>query len=211
MDSGDESEGSEEEPRRGRRAAHARSRPPKESRKDDSAGEPVDRRPLLARVNEVRAFSDILRLAPTLKSRSGQMQPKELAAAVTAAARVKFYDADVFQSGVLPAIRRYLVRSRTSFTADEATDILFGLGELNVYDEAIFGRVVESFAERKQELEDPVRRGRLLAALKKTGHKGDKELVDYLAQRAKAERYDAHLKEMNANSGPQIYYGGLRK
>jgi len=199
MDSGDESvvEASEEEER-------------VQQMKEERAGH-VDKRPLSVRIVEVHAFSDMLRLAPSVKSRASQMPPKELAAVVTAAARVKFYDAEVFQSGLLPAVRRHLKRNRNAFNADEAADLICGLAELNVYDQVIFSKVVEVFAERKQELEDPVRRGRLLAAFKRVSHQGDKDFIDYLAQRVKAERYEQYLREMQGQCGPQIYYGGLRK
>jgi len=178
---------------------------------DEEPAEQADKRPLSARIAGVHAFSDMLRLAPTLQGRASQMPPKDLAAAVTAAARVKFYDAEVFQSGMLPAVRRHLVRSRTAFCADEAADLICGLAELNVYDQVIFSQVAGLFADRKHELEDPSRRGRLLAAFKKTGHQGDEDFIDYLAQRVKAERYEQHLREIQGQSGPQIYYGGLRK
>jgi len=170
-----------------------------------------DHRPLPARVAEVRTFSDMLRLAPALQSRAPRMPPKELAAVVTAAARVRFYDAEVFQSGLLPTARRHLQRSKVSFGVDEAVDLITGLAELNVYDQPIFSKVVEVFAERKQDLEDPVRRVKLLTAFRAVGHQGDKDFIDYLAQREKAERYEQRLREMQGQSGPQIYYGGLRK
>lgn len=170
-----------------------------------------DQRPLSARVAEVRTFSDMLRLAPSLQNRAPRMPPKELAAVVTAAARVRFYDAEVFQHGLLPTARRHLQRSKGSFGVDEAVDLITGLAELNVYDKPIFSKVVEVFAERKQELEDPVRRVRLLAAFRAVDHQGDKDFIDYLAQREKAERYEQRLRELQGQSGPQIYYGGLRK
>jgi len=210
MDSGDEASSDEEERRQ-------RSSRPASNGTAAGGGEPSedrgeDQRRLSVRIADVRAFSDMLRLAPELQIRAPRMAPRELVAAVAAAARVRFYDAEVFQRGLLPAARRQLQSNRcSSLHADQAVDLICGLAELNVYDEAIFSRVVEVFAERKQDLEDPTRQGRLLAAFKKMGHQGDKDFLDYLAQRVKAGRYEQHLREIAQQSGPQIYYGGLRK
>lgn len=167
---------------------------------------------MTAKVAEVHAFADMVRLAPDILRRASRMPPKELSAVISAAARVKFYDADAFQGGLLPAARRHLQRSTSSFTADEAVDLIAGLAELNVYDQAIFSKVVEVFAgTRRSELEDPARRGRLLAAFKTVGHSGDEDFVEYLTRRNKLERYDSLLRASQGSNGPQIYYGGLRK
>jgi len=184
MDSGDESVSDEEERRQ--RSSRPGSNGTTAFGGEFSEDRGEDQRRLSVRIAEVRAFSDMIRLAPELQSRAPRMAPRELVAAVAAAARVRFYDA-------------------------EAVDLICGLAELNVYDEAIFSRVVEVFAERKQDLDDPTRQGRLLAAFKKMGHQGDKDFLDYLAQRVKAGRYEQHLREIQGQSGPQIYYGGLRK
>lgn len=209
MDSGDESISDEEERRQ---LSGPRSNGTAALSGEFSEDRGEDQRRLSVRIAEVRAFSDMLRLAPELQSRAPRMAPRELVAAVAAAARVRFYDAEVFQRGLLPAARRQLQGSRgSSLHSDQAVDLICGLAELNVYDEAIFSRVVEVFAERKQDLEDPTRQGRLLAAFKKMGHQGDKDFLDYLAQRVKAGRYEQHLRELQGQSGPQIYYGGLRK
>lgn len=170
-----------------------------------------DAKSLSARVADVRSFSDMVRLAQALQRGALRMPPKEISAAVVACARVKFYDAEVFQSGLLPAARRHLQRSNGAFSADDAVDLVHGLAELNVYDKAIFSKIVEGFAERKQELEDALRRGRLLAAYKKAGHEGDKDFIEYLTQRHKMDQYAKRLSEQQGSSGPLIYYGGLRK
>lgn len=172
----------------------------------------MDERTLPTKVAEVKVFADMVRLAPAIQRRAPRMPPKEISAVVTAAARVKFYDADAFQAGLLPAAKRHLQRSTSSFTADEAVDFIAGLAELNVYDKAIFSKVVEAFAgTRRNDLEDPSRRGRLLAAFKAVGHSGDEDFVSYLTQRSKLDRYDSLLRESQGSQGPQIYYGGLRK
>lgn len=210
MDSGDESISDEEERRQRSSRLGPNGTTTYSGERSEDRGE--DQRRLSVRIAEVRAFSDMLRLAPELQSRAPRMAPRELVAAVVAAARVRFYDAEVFQRGLLPAARRQLQGNRgSSLHADQAVDLICGLAELNVYDEAIFSRVVEVFAERKQDLEDSTRQGRLLAAFKKMGHQGDKDFLDYLAQRVKDGRYEQHLRELQAQSGPQIYYGGLRK
>uniref|UniRef100_A0A7S1A372 Uncharacterized protein n=1 Tax=Noctiluca scintillans TaxID=2966 RepID=A0A7S1A372_NOCSC len=170
-----------------------------------------DARPLLARVAEVETFSDMVRLAPELQRRAPRMLPAELAAAVTAAARVKFYDAEAFQSGLLPTARRHLQRTSSSFTTDEAVDLVSGLAALNVYDKPIFSKVVEAFVEKRAELEDGTRRVRLLTAFRAVKHEDDKDFIAYLVQREKTERYEQRLLEQQGLAGPQIYYGGLRK
>lgn len=189
-------------------SSRSKSQPVRSRARQDAS----DDRALPMKVAEVRAFADMVRLAPDIQRRAARMAPKELAAVVSAASRVKFYDADAFQAGLLPAAKRHLHRSTSSFTADEAVDFIAGLAELNVYDKAIFSKVVEMFAgTRRGELEDHVRRGRLLAAFKAVGHSGDEDFVEYLTRRNKLERYDNLLRESQGSSGPQIYYGGLRK
>jgi len=199
--SGSESGGGEESPMR----APAGRNTPEPCEADGDA------RPLQTRVAEVRAFADMVRLAPDLRRRAPRMLPSELAAAVMAAARVRFYDAEVFDGALIPAVRRHLHRSASSFSADDAVDLLTGLADLNAYDRAIFSKVVEAFAEKEQELEDATRCGRLLSAFRAVGHKDDKDFMEYLVQRDKAERYAERLRQQQAQTGPQIYYGGLRK
>lgn len=208
MDSGDESgDGAASDSSGAKKRSRSRDRSEHREKRDKVE---ADERPLPEKLADVRALSDMVRLAQTLQRSASRMQPKEIVAVVTAAAKVKFYDGDVFQSGLLPAARRHLQRSNGSFSPDEAVDLVSGLADLNVYDKVIFSKIVERFAERKQDLEDLTRRGRLLASYKKAGHEGDKDFMEYLTQRQKEENYRQRLAEQQV-AGPLIYYGGLRK
>jgi len=212
MDSGDESgEGaaSDSSGASGRRSSGSRQSAKRGDKKRNK--EEADDRPLPERLADVRALSDMVRLAQILQRQASRMAPKEIVAVVTAAARVKFYDYDVFQSGLLPASRRHLQRHNGAFAPDDAVSLVSGLADLNVYDKVIFSKIVEGFAQRKQDLEDMTRRGRLLASYKKAGHEGDKDFMEYLTTRQKEENYQKKMQEAAREAGPLIYYGGLRK
>mmetsp|Transcript_43332 Transcript_43332/g.99858 ORF Transcript_43332/g.99858 Transcript_43332/m.99858 type:complete len:280 (+) Transcript_43332:127-966(+) len=173
--------------------------------------EPRDNRPLLVKLGEVQTFSDMVRLSPTLQQRASRLQPAEVSAAVAAAGRVKFYDADVFQSGLLPTAKRHLNRKDGTFSIDEVVQLVHGLAEMNVYDKEIFSKVVEIFVAKKESLEESGRRQRLLAAFRKVKHTSDSDFIEYLMRREKDELYQQRLQEAQGANGPQIYYGGLRK
>mmetsp|Transcript_24837 Transcript_24837/g.45583 ORF Transcript_24837/g.45583 Transcript_24837/m.45583 type:complete len:282 (-) Transcript_24837:35-880(-) len=181
---------------------------PKASKEEQ---EPRDNRPLLVKLGEVRTFSDMVRISPTLQQRASRLQPAEVSAAVAAAGRVKFYDADVFQSGLLPSAKRHLNKKEESFSIDEVVELVHGLAEMNVYDKEIFSKVVDIFVAKKESLEESGRRHKLLAAFRKVKHTSDSDFIEYLMRREKDELYQQRLLETQGANGPQIYYGGLRK
>jgi len=147
---------------------------------------------------EVRSFSEMVRLAPDVERRASGMAAGELAAVCAAAARVKFYDAAMF-AAVTSRLRRLLTRPGRgqSLASGELVAVLGGLAELNAYDRELFAAAMGEL-ERVNAVDslDGEQRKRLLGALRSSGHDSGGAFVERLAQREKRERYEVAKDEV---------------
>jgi len=152
-----------------------------------SRGEPSPPRSLA----DVWSFSQMVRLAPQLHSKAPRMQASELAALCEAAARVKFFDAALFEV-VTQALRKNLDRPNAGgLGAEELTTVVAGLADLNVYDKDLFSKAARALAAGgAAERLDAGRRRQLLESFRAVKHKGDEAFLEALSQRVRSEKYE---------------------
>lgn len=188
MDSGDE----DSSPERGRCSSADRS--------DVGETSGSTALPLPASVANVQSFSEMVRMAPSLRVRASRMPASEIAAVCAASARVLFYDAALLQA-LTGRLRRLLARQGSGLSAGMLVTVLSGLAELNTYDREVFVAAVAALsANGAAERLDAAQRRQLLAALRAVKHDGAEEFVEALARREKSERYEAAKEELMKRS-----------
>jgi len=194
QDKGKERKGLSASTRGGRVERRNGSRSPSAARSVSPEGPPLP-----ATLAEIQTFSQMVRMADSLKARVRSMTASELAECLSAAARVKFYDGDMFDA-VMPRIQRQLLVSRgvgnevprSPFTTEELITIMASLADLNIFNKEVFDRIVkEMAANRFRDLQGP-QRGRILSAFSRTKYECavDQEFHDWLKEAEKSERYE---------------------
>jgi len=138
----------------------------------------------------------MMQMAPELQRRACNLPAAELVAICTAAARVRFYDAALL-GAVTNQLRRRLGRRSCPLGACELVAALGGLAELNAYDREFFIAAARFLAAPGiADTLDADRRQQLLASFKAVKHEGNEAFLDALAQRARADRYEAAKKAL---------------
>jgi len=179
MDSSDES--SEERDEREEKA---------EREEDESAEESCQ-------LSDVTTLSQMLRLVPILRRNATTMPPAVFSEILSAAARVRFYDAEFFDK-LLPEFRSRL-RRPSGFTCAELVDSAVALQELNAYDVVIFSAIVSALRPRVHEL-DAEKRRKLLATFKASKHKDD----EFRTQLVEREQLEAEVRQAHRQSADYL-------
>lgn len=142
-------------------------------------------------VVEVRSFSEMLRMAPSLRRRASSMSSSELVAVCVAAGRVKFYDAPLLEEVARQLKQRLAlpVPQRPSF--EEMVSVVNGLSDLNAYDSDLFSAAARGLAASGALGRLDARQlRRLLASFQAVQHRGDAEFLEALVRRVKEARYE---------------------
>jgi len=171
------------------------------------AGEAAQRDdlPLPASVAEVQNFSEMVRMAPSLRVRASSMSPAEVSAVCAAAARVLFCDAALLQA-LTSRLRLLLARRGGGLSIGMLVTVLSGLASLNTYDREVFVAAVAVLsAPGAADRLDMAQRRQLLTALRTVKHEGADDFVEALARREKSERYEAAKDELMQRSLQRMY------
>lgn len=118
-------------------------------------------------ISEVRTFSEFLRFGPTLKAEAAQMSVEELTATCETAARLKFFDGELFDR-VFMHIREKM--SSGHFSVEQITTVAASLVDLNAYKSDIFSAAARILLPLVGQLSKAMRLHwlKLLAAAKHT-------------------------------------------
>lgn len=176
--------------------------------------------PLPASVAEVETFSQMVRMVEGLTKRVPTMDTTELVQCIAAAARVKFFDGDFLQEGLVPQIRTHLSSSRRAkspFTTEELVTMLCSLAELNCFDKSLFANTVRELADKRYMELQGLDKCRLLAAFKAVKYEcnDEKQFFEWLKDCVKNERYEMLSAEQrmivgNSKNGMHAPEGYLR-
>lgn len=153
---------------------------------------------------DVRNFSEMVRMAPVLQRKADKMPAGELVHVCAAAARVGFYDPGLIRE-VTGALRRCLAHRARSLQPGEIVISLKALSELNAYDSAFFSTALAALRSSGMASLEARRRQELLEALKAVKHNDDADLIDDLARKSKAERYEAAKEELLKRNLSRMY------
>merc|ERR1711865_457423 len=110
------------------------------------------------------------------KLKRGDLGAEEVAAVCRALARSKFFDGDILEE-LIPILRRMIVGNK--LTADQVTDVIVCLKELNYYKQPVCSAVAATFKAKIFYLTTAVR-STWLEALRSLGHKSDLEFMQLL-------------------------------
>lgn len=175
--------------------ARSRSANARRGAEKEGEGEASDHQgPLPASAAEVSSFSEMVRMAPELQRRAkrGSLPAKELAAVCAAAARVRFYDAELL-AAVTSEVSRLLARrgSSPALGVAEIVEVLAGLAQLNAYDQKLFSSAAAHLAALGVSANlSSAQRKMLLEAFQSTKHQGDEAFIEALAEQRRSERYE---------------------
>jgi len=163
----------------------------REPRSSGSAATRRDEPALPASASEVQSFSEMVRMAPGLRRQAGVLSAKELVAVCVAAARVRFYDAELLKA-VTGQLRKRLDGRGGGLGPPEIVSVLGGLAELNAYDRGIFSAAARQLGAEGASLGlDCAQRKLLLESFRRVKHVGDEAFLAQLAQTVSSERYEA--------------------
>jgi len=161
--------------------------------------------PLPSSVAEVQSFSEMVRMAPSLRVRAASMSPAEVSAVCAAAARVLFCDAALLQA-LTSRLRLLLARRGGGLSSAMLVTVLSCLASLNTYDREVFVAAVALLsAPGAADRLDMAQRRQLLTALRTVKHEGAADFVEALARREKSERYEAAKDELMQRSLQRMY------
>eukprot|EP00927_Polykrikos_kofoidii_P017164 TRINITY_DN17790_c0_g1_i1.p1 TRINITY_DN17790_c0_g1~~TRINITY_DN17790_c0_g1_i1.p1 ORF type:complete len:286 (-),score=72.63 TRINITY_DN17790_c0_g1_i1:107-964(-) len=157
------------------------------------------------RIEDIDSFSEMMRLAPGLQRRAsrGDMSAEQLASTCAAAARVRFYDADL-----LAVVTKQVLRlsSKRNIACQDLIVVLSSLADLNAYDKTLFSAAASQLALSKTcSGLKPEQRKQLVDAFRSTKHQGDDEFIESMVRRLKSERYEEAKDELWKRNMTRMY------
>lgn len=132
----------------------------------------------LENLDAVQSFGRMMLLADSLhqKLKSGKFEAEEVAAACRALARSRFFDGDLLEvlSTILP---RMILGEK--LMAEQVTNVITCLKELNYYKKDIFSAIAKSFKPKVTTL-SAIERSTWLEAMRTLGHKQELDFMQML-------------------------------
>lgn len=146
-------------------------RPSGEDGDDKAQAEAVN-----VKLEEVQTFAAFVRITPALTRDVANLSADQLAALCATAARLRYFDGDLFRE-VYKALVRHFAGGEVDSRA--ATDIAQHLADLNAYDEQVFSAAIASMAPRIEQLHKELRL-RWLSILEQVRHTSSPSFVEAL-------------------------------
>lgn len=109
---------------------------------------------LPASVGDIETFTEFLRMTPALKKTCDGLPAAELVALCETAARVKYFDGDLFKDVFKQLCARF---SKNAFDFIQATAVIAALVELNACDAHVFGAAKDALLPRVGEMPKALR------------------------------------------------------
>jgi len=146
--------------------------------KDEKAEEDDNEEVTLEKLEAVKSFGRMMVLSESLgkKLKDGALGSSEVAAACRALARSKFFDGDLLEE-LCKCLPKMLEANK--LTAEEATDAIVCLHELNFYNKELFSAVAKSFKTKVSAIAPAVRCA-MLQCMEVIGHKQDPDFQQLL-------------------------------
>merc|ERR1712176_1304620 len=117
----------------------------------------------------------------------------ELAAVCQASARVKYYDAPLFDD-IIAVAKRHL-RGRGRHRPADIVGVLDGLASINSYDKGLFEMIERPLSEYAESQIDAGLRRQILKAVRAVGHKSNHPFMKSIADKEASDRYASACKD----------------
>lgn len=191
MDSGDEASGSDAEAEGEGPPRRAGEGPDRRLSASSGSSQPVS-------MQDVQTLSQLMRIMELWpRGKLLRMDMQEAAATLQAAARVRYYAADVF-GDVTSAVKVHL-RGRSPVRAEDIADVVSALADTNAYDHELFELAARSLNTQSVVTVERQTRKRIVEAFRKVNHQSRLPIIQQLAMQEKAARYEAACEEVAAS------------